>query len=540
MEFNVDTVIELIKNNQNPIDWISKAREEHKTLKSLVTGEGFTDTLLKIEGIEDSKKAQARKKYAKDIRDLCHRVMNKRNNVFEANGGSEHIDISNKTILDKFQYYNQNFKSNKSIFEYLSEYYFQLVDIDPNGVILLEYEKDDENDYEIEPCYVSIKNIRNYEDDGQQLDWLLFEPKDIEESSSKMWRVVDDRTDWTIIENAGVFIVDLENTFEHPFGQVPALILSNKEKVGCETRFSPIEPITELLKDYSRDKSILTIYKFLNGFPIHWRFVSECKSCKGTGKRGDESCSSCNGKGILSKGDVTDMVTLPVPRPDQPNIAPDIAGYISPDLKTWEKYEETLVDTENTIYDTIWGTDVVKNLNLTQKTATQTYIDVQPINNVLNDFSNVVEYMHNTFANWIINFVDPVKKKEEVLYSITYGRRYILESPDVILDRYQKSKDKGDNNTILDKILEEYILSKYKRDPKMQSIMLKKANIEPYVHIDIITVSKIFGNEQAQKKVLFQKFWETADTSKTTEQLNVEFLNYFNNEKVQIVPTTIS
>lgn len=524
MVFNEQEVIAFIKEQSSAAfpDWVRNARNTHKTLNALVNGVDFAELLIdKIEFIESNAKANARKKYARDIRDLFYRVMNKRQNVFQANGGSSVLRIDNDTTLTQFNNRRNSFKATKSIFRYLSENFFQLQDIDPNGLLMLEYRLRGE-EYIVYPTYKSIKDIRNYEPYGQLVEWVIFEPEK-SETGALIWTLVDDETHWVVTEISGVFVLNKDRTFKHPFGQVPAVILSDIEKVGSLERVSHLEPAVELAKDYARDKSILSIYKAQKGFPIHWRFVSQCKTCTGAGKVDGNSCSNCDGKGYLTRGDVTDMVTLPIPKEGQPNIAPNIAGFISPDLETWTQYQQDLKSMEVLIEDTIWGTSRLKQAEVKNETATGRYIDVQPITNALNAFTDVVEWVDNQFSNWLLNFVDPVKKRNEALFQISYGRRYIIESPDILLQKYQEAKIAGDNNTILDKLLEEFILSKYKSDANMQGIMLKKCNIEPYIHMDIEVVDKLYGPEQSFKKISFQEFWEQADKTKDQAILEAEF-----------------
>ena len=104
--------------------------------------------------------------------------------------------------------------------------------------------------------------------------------------------------------------------------------------MGAETRITPLFPIIELSKDYARDKSIRTIYKFQHGFPRHWRYVKECRNCQGTGKTGDDECKTCTGIGHIQKNDVTDIQTISLPREDATIITTDVEGFISPDIET--------------------------------------------------------------------------------------------------------------------------------------------------------------------------------------------------------------
>jgi hypothetical protein len=522
--------------------WVATARDNSRLYKALIDGEGFSDVLIQeIEQLESKAKAKARKKYSKDIRDVFERVMKPRENVFQANGGSEKLVVSNDNIKNLFVKAQSNFKSNKSVFKYLSEEYFNLSDVDPNGLLFLEYRLAGENK-SVYPTYKSIDDVYCYEPQGQKTEFVVFKPVDrvIGTTLQKTWRIVDDVYDRVISEIGTSY--EVVSSFTHPFGEVPALILSNKEKIGTNIRLSSIDKVTEVAKDLARDKSILTIYKFQKGYPIHWRFVTQCRTCVGSGRKENNTCTNCEGHGYIRNTDVTDMVTLPIPESDQPNIAPNIAGYISPDFETWRQYKQDISDLETIMKDTVWGTHISgsenKNLQETE-TATGRYIDVQPIINTLNTYADVVEYIDNTVCNWILNFYDPVKDKKEQVYIKTYGRRYIIENPDVILTKYQEAKKTSDSSTILDKLLEEFILSKYKNDQSMQNVMLKKKDIEPYVHMTFEQVNMAFGINEAYKKELFNKFWASCDEYAAKEKLKIAFDKYVIDNKAPIIEVPI-
>lgn len=539
MTFTDQEAIEKIKElSENGVpDWIVTARENSKLYKALIDGDGFADVLVsRIEQLESTGKAAARKKYSKDIRDVFERVMKPRENVFQANGGSEKLVMSNENIKKMFIKAQSNFKSNKSVFKYLSEEYFNLADIDPNGLLFLEYRLRGANK-SVYPTYKATNDLFFYEPNGQKTEYVVFKPEDklIGTVLQKTWRIVDDSYD-RVISEIGTSLV-IVSSFAHPFGEVPALILSNKEKIGTNLRLSSIEKVTEIAKDLARDKSILTIYKFQKGYPIHWRFVTQCRTCVGSGRKDNTTCTQCEGHGYIKNTDVTDMVTLPIPDADQPNIAPNIAGYVSPDFETWRQYKQDISDFETVMKDTIWGTHIngSENKNLQEtETATGRYIDVQPIINSLNVYADVAEYVDNTICNWLLNFCDPVKDKFDQVYIKTYGRRYIIENPDVILTKYQEAKKTSDSSTILDKLLEEFILSKYKNDASMQSIMLKKKDIEPYVHMTFEQVNSAFGAEEAYKKELFNKFWASCDEYADSGKLQTQFKEYLSNNPIII------
>lgn len=521
MEFKDETeVIDFIKKHQKAPQWVDAARKNHTTLNALVTGKDFLKVLIKkIEKIESTDRAAARLKYSKDIRDMFDRVMQPRTNVFTASGGSVHNNIKNKDQKEKFIKSLAQFKGQKSIKKYLSEDFFRLGDTDPNGLLFLEYNED----IDIFPTYKSIEDIRYYRSNGQLLDVLLFEPDTISNGrvSFIKWRVVDDKKDWTVIQTGASFIVNDDATFEHPFGKVPATILSDRQETGSEMRVSSIFSIEELAKEYARDKSILTIYKFQHGFPRHWRYVDQCRHCQGVGKNGQDDCGNCGGTGSMRNNDVTDVTTLEMPRDsDSAIITPNVEGFISPDLNTWEQYNEDLRTNELLIDSTMWGTMRVKQGG--SETATGRFIDVQPVKNKLDTFSDNVEWVDNQLSKWVEYWVAGMPK-EESEYHKSYGRNYIIESSDVLEDKYNKSRESGANNTVLDKLLDEWILSAYQNNPILLDEMQKKRIVEPYIHQSIDQVNDIFGSKEANTKVMFVDFWAEADKSKSVEDLNKEF-----------------
>ena len=522
MEFKDETeVINFIKKHQKAPQWVDAARKNHETLNALVTGKDFHKVLIKqIEKIESKDRAAARLKYSKDIRDMFDRVMQPRTNVFTASGGSVHNNIKNKAQKEKFIKSLAQFKGQKSIKKYLSEDFFRLGDTDPNGLMFLEYNAD----IDIFPTYKSINDIRYYSSDGQLLDVLLFEPDTIVKAKASFikWRVVDDKKDWTVIQSGTSYTVSEDATFEHPFGRVPGTILSDRQEMGSELRVSYLFPVVELSKDYARDKSILTIYKFQHGFPRHWRYVDQCRHCQGTGKTGqDDSCGNCGGTGSMRSNDVTDITTLEMPRDsDSAIITPNVEGFISPDLETWTQYNEDLTTNELLIDSTMWGTMRVKQGG--SETATGRFIDVQPVKNKLDIFSDNVEWVDNQLSEWVENWVAGMPK-EESEYHKSYGRNYIIESSDTLEEKYNKSRESGVNSTVLDKLLDEWILSVYQNNPILLNQMQKKRLVEPYIHLDITKVNEIFGAKEANTIVMFVDFWESADKNKTTEELSKEF-----------------
>lgn len=532
--------LDYIQKNRKVSAYISNARKEHKELKALINGKDFDDLLIKIENIESDQKAKARKNYSRSIKDFYSRLLRPVDNVYHSTGGSKEYKIEGKKrkiLLGKLN----NIRGGKSLERWLESFWMKAYHNDPHGVIFVEYTSKDGivNPY---PTYKSINDIRNYKPNGQNLEVILFEPKEVkgENDLYYIWRVVDDVKDYTFIERNGSFIYSDKMSFKHPFGKVPALINSDIIELGTDKRLSPIDDIIEVSKEYARDQSIKTIYKFLHGYPIFWKMISQCNTCTGTGKVGNNTCPDCDGHGYYKRKDVTDMVTLPVPKEGEAKLAPDIAGYVTPPLDIWGQYDSELKLLEDTCVFTHWGAIID-----TQKkqTATEVISDVKPVIKRLNMYGDVAEYMEHQITEFVANALDLSKDKEAEISSINYGRNYIIEPADSVLTRYEDAKAKGDNNTILDRLFNEYLVAKYKGDSTKLHTMLLKSSIEPYLHLDYKQVLDVFNKKEAQKKALFDSWWrvlESKDLEKSPESLKEEYSKWFDSVYQEDNETTVN
>lgn len=498
--------------------WVLQSRIAHKELNALVTGENFTELLIKkFEKIESQDRMVARERYSKDIRDLFSRVYAPRDNVFRASGGSVSDDFKSETQKDKYIKASKDYKGQKNIKQYLSESFFELADTDPNGLIFTEYV----GDTDIYPTYKSINDIRVYKSNGQLCEFVIFEPTDvvINEMPCKKWRVVDDAKEYSFIQKGDELFHNELDSFTHPFGIVPAVILSSKQKTGSELRISNLFPVIALAKLYAVGKSVYTIYDVQCGFPDRWRYEKTCRTCHGTGKTGDGICGACSGK----SRDVTDINVLEPPREDDP-ILPAMSGFESPDLEWLKWKQEELEKQEDKIDATVWGTKRISEGG--NETATGRFIDIQPVENKLNKDSKLVEWVHNQLSIYVQSWVANQPILDNQFYT-AYGYRFIIESQDAIIERYSKSRQEGDNITILDKALDEVILVKNQNNPQALKIAQKKRIVEPYVHNSIKEVFEMFGSRESAKKVIFVSFWEQADTDKDVEALKKDFNTFF-------------
>lgn len=529
----------ILKASQQIPPFIETSRTESRELFALLEGTGFIKELInRIEFIESEKKSLARKKYSRDITPFYERLLRPVDNVYSATGGSVVYNIEDKEKRMSLMKKISRIRSGKSLREWLKANWMPLYHSDPNGVIFMEYESGDKEG--CWPTYKNINFIRNYVSRGQMVEWILFDPVDTEINGDtvKVWRLVDDKMDRRYRQDGDTFtlldeISGIKVTFEHPFGTTPAIINSDIEKLTGDNRLSPIHKIVELSKEYARDQSIKTLYKKFNGFPKEWKYVDQCKECVGAKKDSDGNvCKSCDGHGYYTTDDVTDIVTLAIPEKDEVQIDP-ISGYIVPPLDIWNQYNNELDILDKTAHETHWGTVLgIKTTGL--KTATEVILNSQPMINKLDGYSDTGEFIETALTELIANFVDQQKPRDEKIASISYPRRYIIDPPDVILQKYQEAKKNGDNNVILDRLFNEYITAKFRNDPEFLRVTLLKSEVEPYLHLDNQTITDTFGGTEAQKKVMFEDWWKTLtrdNFKETSDKLKEAFEQWFEDQQ---------
>lgn len=505
---SVDEIIKILEANSKPPRWVEEAREDHKELKALVYGDEFRDLLLLIEHIETDKKQKAREKYSRPIVDINERILRLLDNVYTATGGTKDYKIKSTEKKKNLLRTVTHIRGNKSIEKWLQTMWSKdLFIVDPSGVILLEYKTEPEP-VPPYPTYKSIDKIRNYVANGQNLEWIVFESKKVGDDKEHV-RFIDDKTDYTFLKEGDKYTLVEDLTFDHPFGKVPGLVNSNYQRLGVEKRFSFIHNIVPLEKEALRDLSVLTIFKFQNGFATPVRPKVICPSCHGIGKKGTEDCTDCSGTGYILTRDVTDEIVIPISMTkgqgvELPN---GLFQYFTPPIEIWDRYEKEIQKHENQASDTLWGTHKERFEN--ERTAFETFVDTQPVTTKLSEVSETAEFMEWQITEWVANYLDPTKVKDEPISVISYGKMFIIEPHEAIMEKYRTNKKDGVSVVVLDRQLLEYLTAKYKNNPVALREELTKKTLDYYVHYTIDEVNNIFGPTEAQKKMLFTDWWES-------------------------------
>lgn len=540
-------------SNQYIKDW----RAEHALLDLYMNGGDVSSALEKVKNYENDEQKKLRDNIARSTKDLVSYLLNPLNKIFSASGFNSELEFSNDTIKESFEEYLEKLPEGMSMRKWMKTYWLEAFVTDPNGIILIESENVDEQPKSY-PTYKSINVIHDYQTKWDKFEYIIFLHKKviIEKEEVQVYRVYDDAFDALYyVKNNRLYKYGNETDedgFDEPhsvvntLGYIPAQLASDiiEKKTGGKKSF--INKIDESLKEFMRDSSVHSIYKFLHGFPIFWAYSTKCSTCEGTGRipnprRGQEGqsdtiqCPTCNGKRLQVTKDVSDGVRLPIPQgADDPKLAPDIAGYVTPDLETWQKQLDEMHEMKSDMYYALWGTHIVEEQGK-EKTATEVYINKEPLNDTLSSVSSTAEQKETALVRYMADAMHPGLVSD---ISIKYGKRFLIETPDVLWEKYITAKEKKAPQSTLDYLYRQFLMVEYHNDTAMLEQKMKEFNLEPFVHYSLMDLKGIATSEQLQSKLLYTEWvTEDIDFTKDFETLKTEFETYVkNNLKVEERP----
>jgi hypothetical protein len=459
--------VKLIIKSGRP-DWVIKAEKEAVKYNVHINGEGVADYLTPIEGWENKQQEKARRELVTSNRFLFENLFRPIDKVFSATGGNNVYPRNKTKILKAISNIRHGYSIKKWIQNIQANKYYT----DANGLVFFEWTK--ETTY---PTIKSISSIFNYQSDGREVQWVIFQPET--KTDGLYFRVVDESFDYTYKQKNEDLVLIKKQTFKNPFGKCPAIVNSDIVHYDLDRKDSPFAPVIELADHYLRTGSISNIAENYHGYPIFWAYGHTCKRCHGEGSLNDNGeiypCPSCDGTGTSFKKDVIDGIKVKVPDSDGVKLAPDLAGYVTPPVESLEALRKTLDELWQQIHFTTWGTSYQRD----QETATATWIDAQPVNERLSKFSESFEDMEQKMTELVALFY--IGSANDI--SINWGKRFMIESPDAIWAKYIDAKSKGAPKTALDYLLNQFYQSEYANDAESLVTSIKRIKLEPFIHL---------------------------------------------------------
>ena len=558
MNLSETDILEIIKQPRNA--HIKNWRADQAVLDIYVNGGDVASELEKIKNYENDQQKKLREKIARSTRDKVKDLLNPLNKIFNASGGSIAFDGLSQLQQDNFQEHIDKLPEGFSFKKWMEIYWKRAFVSDPNGVVLIETDKEGIS----YPAYKNISVIHDYVMTWDKFEYIVFEHRDYEVENDgkkekvKVYRVFDEVKDALYYEKGGKLfkygnakedkelIFDEDHSYDHNLGFVPAVVCGGIVDIKTKGKVSFIEDIREALREYLRASSVHTIYKFLHLFPKFWSYAMKCVTCNGTGqitnpeyandnsKPPKKQCPTCAGKRLATTTDVSNGIYLPIPKEGQPNLGDKVAGYIDTPINAWEQQNEDLKDMLAEMSYTLWGAYLVERDNDKERTATESVINVQPINENLHSISRIAESKASQLLTYMAR-IESQSEKAEV--KERYGKRFIIETPDVLWEKYLDAKERQAPVTTLDYHYDQYLMAEYQNDLAMLEQRKKIFSLEPYAHYSVEDMQGKATPEQIQSKLLFS-LWlnEDIDFTKDRENLKKEFEKFYQANKQSTVP----
>lgn len=536
---------------------IASARAYSDKLNLHVNGVGLDQALEKINNYENDAQKIARDKFAISNKFITDRLLRPTDNVFSAKGGfSRYIFSSGSGEKEnEFKDKLKDVYSGYSLSQYIHRIWFDKYIVDPNGLIFFEVSEEGD---EIYPCYKSIHSIRNYHQDGIKVSWVIFEPdvhvideepesKSKEQTESEYFWAVDELNYYRCVNKTkkGESIITIQETKQHNFGRVPAVICSDIEDHVTGWKKSAIDQQVELLNKFMVDMSVSNIVDFRFAYPAMWEMVDDCNICQGTGLVKNEggvtrdgnthhACPNCNGSGRGDRKDVTDTYKIKFPAEGEPSIVAPL-GYVYMPIDAWKLKEELNDKTWNKIIFSHWGTSLEMN-GSQYATATGRFIDTQPVNNKLNRYTESVELIENSAVEIYGKFYYP---ETFISSNVVYGRRYLIETPDQLMKRYTDFTNISDNALMADITWEQYLESEFRDNDQLLEYNKKIASLDPFPHYKVADLIQLKMTNELKKKLYVIDYKNSREVGfvleKTKDELAKDYDEFLKNKDNALV-----
>lgn len=539
----------IIKNPNR--DLVIAGQEKCKELRMHMYGEGLEHHLKIINGFEKQWVRKLRVEYTRSNKDLFSRLGRPEDNVYSARGGSVYYNLP-EAQERKAAALSADVRNGYSIKDWLENFWRPHYKDDPCGFLLMELLPEQEarrarreGRSMVYPTYQSIMHVYDYLPKGVLLEYVVFQLSNEEKEKEgykeedRVFRVIDDAYDYYVLREENDNIrVDWNKTIKNFFGRVPAIINSDIVDPTLYNSFNSIfDDAVELAQEFLMKGSIKVTSDFRHGFPKYAEFGDDCPTCAGEGFAAGNTCESCNGCGKVIRLRVTDdkILTYPADK-ETPVILPkDTGGYIEPSKNYYEIAISDMSMLENLMNLTLWGvTSKIKTNGLSinadgiPKTATEEMNEVKPQANRLTHISKSVEKRHKFILDLVIQINISATYSGS---SVNYGRRYMLEGPDVLWTKYADARAKGVSQSALDDLLLAYYEAEYMSDPVKLMVQSKLMKVEPFIHFKAVEVLPFRLSEQDYKEKIYYSEWLKAQPAgilyaRSAEQLRQSLTEY--------------
>lgn len=551
-----EQIQQIIKLNPGK-DRILAGRAYSSKLRLHIEGEGMNEALKRCEYFASAEVFEVQKRYAVSNVDLFARVLQQEDMIFMARGGSSYFKLPDA----KEQVMNAaiaNIEYGMNLRKWVKTFALPAYRCDPMGAIFMEREQaaiDGNGNYIMArayPTYKSIFSIYDYQCTGRRMEWICFQLSVAEALSfgikdetlkdkvpsnelTMFFRFVDDKKDVIVKKGETISLVETatklmvpatsitqKNPLANPWSRTPAFIISDIIDYKNTSIFlSPVHDCIELAGTFLEDRSVRNLQKKFHGFSKAVEPLLQCGTCAGLKVVNGVDCKDCTPPGGQPTGyklktKVSDVARFPLDILEKNSFDyQKIFGYVSPDIKGWEKQDSSLESLEEQIEMTYWGTVRMKRPspgdqgnNSEPITATESTSNQAPKEARLNQTADWAESTENMIADFEGEYLFPNEFKKA---AISYGRDYILKTAEELMRAYQDLLTKGSPDFAKDEALAKYYQAKYQNNQLQLEKYLKMLKVEPFPHN---TTSEVEASQVVPfaDKLAKRYFGEWADT----------------------------
>lgn len=536
---------------------IKLARKLSEEMNMHITGKGAHEYLEGLDEYENSNQKILREKIMKSNKSVFSFILRPLDKIFSAKGGAINFNLSDSEVSIVKDAVTE-VSDGLNIRRYLKKVVLKKYIIDPNGILFVDL--DEEGD--LSTSFVETTKILWYKNKGNRVDAIIFEGEERKEDKvkRKYYRVIDDTLDRIFViepkpnDTTGTRKVRevSRDRLTNFFGFVPAIIVGDLKNPNEDIFDSFVSDVNEEAIDLLHDVSINKIHKISQGFAKYWQRPEACTKCHGEGQikyeetPGDdiwleETCTSCGGAGYKQKVSPSDVMIVPVPEKDENDPAPNVAGYVNPSIEIWKKYDDNIRDTRNYLFQVLWGTTFEQGGK--NETATGRFIDTQPVQDRLRDVSHTFSLLHQFILDCygIITLDDPNYQSY-----VSYGTRYVIESPDEILKTLMDATNHKVSDVILLDMRAKYFFAEYQNDEVELAKKQKISRIEPFPNMSVseVQASEFIGDEDTLEKIYFVGWYSTLtnadiilkDDARLKKELNLFIKTKIDGIKKEVIP----
>jgi hypothetical protein len=519
MIYTFEQIRDIILKNPNK-SVIEKGRAMCDKYMLHLYGRGMSSAIKQCSHFVNDDMYKVQKEYAVSNVDLFGRVLQQEDMVFTAKGGSSSYGLPDSQerqmniIMDDVSF-------GLNLRKWIRNFAVPAYRADPMGIIFIEVDQlvinaegQMMNIPRAYPTYKSIHCIYDYLSNGRKLEYVSFQLTAADARSfgildeelkntnsadkSEYFRFVDDAKDLIVKRKDGnislVTNITQRNPLPNEWNRTPAFMISDLiQFYEPQTFVSPLHLVVELADCFLYDRSVRDLQKKHHGFSKPVEPLLNCGTCAGSKFVDGHNCPDCTPPGgeptgFKIKTKPADVARFPLSVFEAGSFDFNrIFGYVSPDIKGWEKQDMSLNDLEVMINRTYWGTSTQTKTSgpatsqTQEETATKTDTNQRPIEARLNMTADWCEKTENLIAGFLGEYWFDVVRP-----SVAYGRDYILKTPDELMEAYQTLRTKGAPDFSMDEALEKYYQAKYQNNPVQLAKYLKMLDVEPFPHISVL------------------------------------------------------